>query len=108
MLAYYVEWHMRQALAPLLFDDDDKATADAQRDFIVTPAEPSPSAQDKARTLRTQDGFSVHSFQTMLADLATIAENRIRPDLPGADRFDQITRPTSLQRKALDLLGVEL
>ncbi len=108
MLAYYVEWHMRQALAPLLFDDDDKATADAQRDSIVTPAKPSPSAQDKARTLRTEGGFPVHSFQTMLADLATIAKNRIRPKLPGADSFDQITRPTPLQRKAFDLLGVKL
>jgi hypothetical protein len=99
---------MRQALAPLLFDDDDKATLDAQRDSIVTPAKPSPSAQDKARTLRTEDDFPVHSLQTMLADLATIAKNRIRPKLPGADSFDQITRPTPLQRKAFDLLGVTL
>jgi hypothetical protein len=76
MLAYYVEWHMRQALAPLLFDDDDKATAEAQRGSPVVPAKPSPSAQDKARTLRTEDGFPVHSFQTLIADLATIAKNR--------------------------------
>jgi hypothetical protein len=76
MLAYYVEWHMRQAFAPLLFDDDDKAAAEAQRDSIVTPAKPSPSAQAKARTLRTEDDFPVHSFQTLLADLATIAKNR--------------------------------
>jgi Transposase DDE domain len=108
MLAYYVEWHMREALAPLLFDDDDPASADAQRDSPVAPAEPSPSAQDKARTLRTPDDLPVHSFQTLLADLATIAKNRIRPKLPGADRFDQITRPTPLQRKAFDLLGVKL
>ena len=108
MLAYYVEWHMRQALAPLLFDDDDKVTAEAQRDSPVVPAKPSPSAQDKARTLRTEDGFPVHSFQTLLADLATIANNRIRPKLPGADSFDQITRPTPLQRTAFDLLGVKL
>jgi DDE family transposase len=63
MLAYYVEWHMRQALAPLLFDDDDKATAEAQRDSPVAPAKPSPSAQGKARTLRTEDDFPVHSFR---------------------------------------------
>jgi hypothetical protein len=68
MLAYYVEWHMRQALAPLLFDDDDKATAEAQRDSPVVPAKPSPSAQDKARTLRTEDDFPVHSFQTLIAE----------------------------------------
>ena len=108
MLAYYVEWHMRQALAPLLFDDDDKATAEAQRDSPVVPAKPSPSAQDKARTLRTEDDFPVHSFQTLIADLATIANNRLRPKLPGADSFDQITRPTPLQRRAFDLLGVKL
>jgi Transposase DDE domain len=108
MLAYYVEWHMREALAPLLFDDDDPASAYAQRDSPVAPAEPSPSAQDKARTLRTPDDLPVHSFQTLLADLATIAKNRIRPKLPGADRFDQITRPTPLQRKAFDLLDVKL
>jgi hypothetical protein len=108
MLAYYVEWHMRQTLAPLLFDDDDKATAEAQPDSPVVPAKPSPSAQNKARTLRTEDGFPVHSFQTLIADLATIAKNRIRPKLPGADSFDQITRPTPLQRKAFDLLGVKL
>ncbi len=96
------------ALTRLLFDDDDKATAEAQRDSPVAPAEPSPSAQDKARTLRTEDGFPVHSFQTMLADLATMTKNRIRPKLSGADSFDQITRPTPLQRKAFDLLGVKL
>ena len=107
-LAYYVEWHIRQALAPLLFDYDDHATAEAQRDSIVAPAKPSPSAQDKARSLRTGDGFLVHSFQSLLADLATIAKNRVRPKLPGAEPFDQITRPTPLQRKAFDLLGVKL
>jgi hypothetical protein len=107
MLAYYVEWHMRQALAPLLFDDDDKATADAQRDSIVAPAKASPGARDKARTLRTPDDPPVHGFQTLIADLATIAENRIRPKLPGAEAFDQITRPTPLQRRAFDLLGVK-
>ena len=85
-----------------------KATAEAQRDSPVVPAKPSPSAQDKARTLRTEDGFPVHSFQTLLADLAKIAKNRIRPKLPGADSFDQITRPTPLQRTAFDLLGMKL
>jgi len=88
---------------PLLFDDDDKATAEAQRDSPVVPAKPSASAQDKARTLRTEYDFPLHSFQTLIADLATIAKNRIRPKLPGADSFDQITRPTPLQRRAFDL-----
>ena len=108
MLAYYVEWHMRKALAPLLFDDDDKPTAQAQRDSIVAPATPSPKADRKALTKRTAEGFPVHSFPSLLADLATIAKNRIRPKLPGATAFDQITQPTPLQRRAFDLLGVTL
>ncbi len=108
MLAYYVEWHMRKALAPLLFDDDDKPTAQAQRDSIVAPATPSPKADRKALTKRTAEGFPGHSFPSLLADLATIAKNRIRPKLPGATAFDQITQPTPLQRRAFDLLGVTL
>jgi transposase len=108
MLAYYVEWHMRQVLAPLLFDDDDKASAAAQRASIVAPAQVSEKAQRKARTQRTDEGLPVHSFQTLLADLATIVKNRIQPRLPGAIPFDQITRPTPLQQRALDLLAVRL
>lgn len=108
MLAYYVEWHMRQALAPLLFDDDDKASAEAQRASIVAPAQVSEKAQRKACTQRTDEGLPVHSFQTLLADLATIVKNRIQPRLPGAIPFDQITRPTPLQQRALDLLAVRL
>jgi hypothetical protein len=108
MLAYYVEWHMRQALAPMLFDDDNKAGAEALRQSIVAPAQPSPQAQRKARTKRTEHGAPVHSFQTLLVDLATIVKNRIQPNLPGALPFDQITRPTSLQQRALALLGVRL
>ena len=108
MLAYYVEWHMREKLAPMLFDDDDPATAQAARASIVAPAQPSPSAREKAHTQRTADGHPVHSFHTLLDDLATIVKNRIQPKLPGAIPFDKITRPTSLQQRALNLLGVRL
>jgi hypothetical protein len=108
MLAYYVEWHMREKLAPLLFDDDDPETAQAARASIVAPAQPSPSAREKAHTQRTAEGHPVHSFHTLLDDLATIVKNRIQPKLPGAIPFDKITRPTSLQHRALDLLGVRL
>jgi hypothetical protein len=108
MLAYYVEWHMRQALAPLLFDDDDRTGAEAQRADVVAPAQPSPRAQAKAACKRTEHGEPVHSFQTLLADLATIVKNRIQPNLPGAEPFDQLTRPTPLQQRALDLLQVRL
>ena len=106
MLAYYLEWHMRRSLAPLLFDDHDPASA--QRSSSVAPATTSPAAQKKARTKRTDDGSPVHSFRTLLDDLATIAKNRLTPRLPGAQTFNLITRPTPLQGKAFDLLGIPL
>lgn len=108
MLAYYIEWHMRKALAPLLFDDHDKASGQALRGSVVAPAEPSPKAQRKAQTKCTEQGLPVHSFQTLLADLATIIKNRIQPKIPGVEAFDQVTRPTPLQQQALDLLRVRL
>jgi transposase len=108
MLAYYVEWHMRQSLAPILFDDDDRRAAARMRRSVVAPAERSPSAQLKARTRLTQDGLPVHSFPTLLADLATIVQNTVQPKLPGADSFLKTTVPSPLQQRALDLLGVRL
>ncbi len=98
MLAYHVEWHMRRALAPLLFDDDDPAAAEAAR--------PSPSARAKAGGKRTPRGLPVHSFQTLLADLATLTRNRVQPAAQGAVAADVLTRPTPLQAEAFRLLGV--
>jgi transposase len=108
MLAYYVEWHMRQALAPILFDDENLQQAQASRSSVVAPAQRSTSAKAKAGRKRTEDGFSVHSFRTLLKDLATICKNRIQPHLPGALAFDKITVPTPLQAKAMKLLRVKL
>jgi Transposase DDE domain len=108
MLAYYIEWHMRQALAPRLFDDEDQEAAQAQRPSVVAPAQPSPKARRKASRQRTDEGEPVHSFQTLLADLATIVKNRIAPKVVGVAPFDQTTRPTPLQQRALDLLRVRL
>ena len=108
MLAYYVEWHMRQRLKPLLFDDEEPEVAEAARASVVAPAEASPSAQDKARSKRTASGESVHSFRSLLDDLATITKNRVVAPLAGAEPFELITRPTALQRKAFTLLGVRL
>jgi transposase len=73
MLAYYVEWHMRARLAPMLYDDDDRAAAEALRKSPVAKAQRSPAALAKSATGRTADGVPVHSFQTLLADLATLA-----------------------------------
>jgi hypothetical protein len=106
MLGYYLEWHMRQRLAPMLYDDDDKQAAEALRASVVAKAERSPAAVAKQTTGRTEDGLPVHSFQTLLADLATLTRNTvttaIAPDLP----FTITTRPTPIQKKAFALLGV--
>jgi len=106
MLAYYVEWHMRRALAPILFDDDDKAGAEALRSSVVAPAQRSPRAQLKASTKRTEDGLPVSSFQDLLRDLATLAKNEVQPKQANLKAFDKITPPTPLQQKAFTLLGV--
>jgi hypothetical protein len=108
MLAYYVEWHMRRALAPLLFDDDDPVAAAAERRSVVAPAQRSPRAKAKALTKRTDDGAPVHSFQSLLGHLRTIVKDRVRLTSDAAIEFDKITTPTPLQQRALDLLGVSL
>jgi transposase len=108
MLAYYVEWHMRRLLAPLLFDDDDKPQAQAARISAVAPAQRSEAAKRKARTKLTSDGMKVHSFQTLLSDLATIVKNKIQPKDKTIAAFDMLTQPTVLQQRAFDLLGVTL
>ena len=108
VLAYYVEWHMRQRLAPLLFDDDNKPQAQLDRASVVAPARRSASALRKAQTKQTLDGMKVHSFQTLLGDLATIVKNRIQPKDKKIAAFDILTRPTALQQRAFDLLGLIL
>jgi transposase len=108
MLSYYVEWHMRRALAPILFDDDDKPGGDALRSSVVAPAQRSARALAKAHTQRTSDGQPVHGFTTLLRDLATIAKNHVLPKTPDATPFDMVTRPTPHQKRALDLLSVNL
>jgi transposase len=108
VLAYYVEWHMRQLLAPILFDDDDKPQAQAARASIVAPAQRSQAAQLKALTKQNRDGMKVHSFQTLLGDLATIVKNKIQPINENIAAFAMLTQPTAIQQRAFDLLGVSL
>jgi len=103
MLSYYVEWHMRQALAPMLFDDDDPQAAEAARSSIVSPAARSPKAQSKDDSKRTADGLPVHSFQTLLKDLATLTRNEVRV---GEQTLPMLATPTPVQQKALQLLQV--
>ncbi len=108
MLAYYVEWHMREALSTLLFQDEEMA-ASSQVSSVVAPAQRSKKALTKAATKRTEENLPVHSFATLLQDLATIVKNKIQSHLPGANlTFEKITQPTPMQQKAFDLLGVSL
>src|SRR5437588_1188941 len=104
MLAYYLEWHMRQALAPILFDDHDRAAAQAQRTSPVAKAKVSPAAQRKHQTKRTDDGLPVHSFRSLLADLATLTRNQVR--FGSGNTFTVLATPTRLQQHAFNLLGV--
>ncbi|MGH2750768.1 MAG: IS1634 family transposase [Actinomycetota bacterium] len=106
MLAWYVEWHMRQALAPMLFSDDDKDAAEAQRKSPVEHAQRSGRARAKAATKRNADGAPVHSFKSLLADLATVAVDRIQPRDDAIPAFDKVTVPTPVQQRAFGLLGV--
>ncbi|MGH7630961.1 MAG: IS1634 family transposase, partial [Gemmatimonadales bacterium] len=89
MLAYYVEWHMRRALAPLLFDDDDQAAAEAERRSVVAPAQRSPRAKAKALTKRTDEGEPVHSFQSLLRHLRTNREGSHAREVRRGDRVRQ-------------------
>jgi hypothetical protein len=106
MLAYYLEWHMRQALAPMLFDDHDPAAGEALRSSPVTKAQPSPAAERKARKKHTDDGQPVHSFRTLLADLATLTRNIVR--FGNAPEMALLAKPTEIQQRVFDLLGVKL
>ena len=108
MLAYYVEWHMRERLAPLLFDDHDRASAAAQRESIVRKAKRSQAAERKAQSKRTNDGFDVESFRGMLSLLGTIVKSWVRPRGTTMEPFIMVTIPNPHQRRALELLGVPL
>jgi transposase len=106
MLAYYLEWHMRQALKPVLFDEHDKAAADAARASIVARAERSEAAERKAATKRTHDGLPVHSFRSLLADLATVTRNTMALAQSPDATFVLYPKLTPVQERAFQLLGV--
>jgi len=105
MLAYYVEWHMRRDLAPLLFEDEDLPSARLTRD-PVAPARASDSARAKKAGRRTEEGLEVHSFDTLLAALATQCRNTCRMNTGGSSTFIRLTDPTPLQSRACQLLGL--
>ncbi len=105
MLAYYVEWHMRRALAPLLFDDHERPLPQGSP---VAPARRSVAAETKARRQRLEDGTPVHSFRTLLEELATLAKNRVRLKDAESVEFDELTEPSPIQQQAFQLLEVPI
>jgi len=106
MLAYHVEHHMRAKLAPMLYDETDHEAAAAMRASIVARAERSEAAIRKQTTGRTDDGLPVHSFQTLLADLATYSRIQATTALNEKYVFILHTRPTPIQQRAFERLGI--
>lgn len=107
MLAYYVQWHMRKALSPVLFQDDELDASRWTRN-AVTKAEPSESVRAKKRSKITPDGWPVHSFGSLLVDLATRCKNICRTgEGKTTIRFDQLTEATPFQIHVFDLLGIK-
>ena len=105
MLAYYVEWHMRKKLAPVLFDDHDRAAGEQLRESVVQPAQRSPAAAKKASSKRTDDGLPVHSFRGLMSELGTLVLNEMQLAEGGAT-FPLPTQPTPVQRRCFELLEV--
>jgi transposase len=105
MLSYYVEWHMRQALAPLLFHDEELVVDRLQRD-PVAPAQPSESVRRKKATRVTEDGMPLHSFQTLLAELGTRCRNTAHLKIDQARSLQIVTEFSPFQARAFQLLGL--
>jgi hypothetical protein len=108
MLAYYVEWHMRKVLAPLLFDDEQLTDNKKTRD-PVAPAEPSIQAKQKKSNRKTADGLPIHSFKTLLGELGmynrnycTIKQLNTKSGLP----INQYTELSPVQKRAFELLNL--
>jgi transposase len=104
MLSYYVEWHMRKALAEILFTDPEPEAT--ERESVVAAAQRSAAAATKAATKQTDDGLPVHSFPSLLDHLGTIVRNWVRPAGREVSPFTMVTESNPLQRRAFDLLGV--
>ena len=107
MLACHVEWHMRECLKPMLFDDDDPAGAARERASIVAPAQSSPAALRKRSSKLTANGGPVHSFHSLLRDLATCTINTVTTTLNQAYSFTLVATPTPIQAQAFTLLDVD-
>ena len=104
MLAYYVEWHLRRDLAPLLFGEGDSRLAEAQRRSPVEPARPSAPTKAKRGRKRTEDGFMVHNFRDLLRDLASLSLCTCQATGSKLPPFKRYTQPSPYQKRAFDLL----
>src|SRR6266436_3577362 len=107
MLAYHVEWHLREALAPLLFHDTGIDVARAERTSPVAKTEPSELMKAKKASKRSADGHRVMSFDTLIAHLGTLVRNTMRVPLHSKHRFTLHSKPTSLQEAAFKLLELD-
>jgi hypothetical protein len=107
MLAYHVEWHLRQALAPLLFHDTDLEAAKAQRASPVAKTLPSDTARMKKATKTNPAGETVMAFSTLMDHLATMTHNTVQADLHGKHSFTMIAKPTPTQKAAFQYLDFE-
>ena len=111
MLAYYVEWHMRQRLEPILYSDHDKAGAEAVivegRPSVVAPRQPSPAAKRKRSRHRTDEGTALTSFRDLLGHLGTLTLNSVTTPINPDYSFTVTATPTDLQQRAFELLGIK-
>jgi transposase len=107
MLAYHVEWHLRAALAPLLFHDTDLEAARAERASPVVKTEPSETVKKKKATKRSADGQRIMSFAGLIAHLGTFTRNIMRVPTSRQHRFTLYARPTPLQEAAFRLLDID-
>jgi hypothetical protein len=106
MLAYYVEWHMRERLKSMLFDDEHLDQANATRPSPVAKAVRSVHAKEKDKNKIADDGLPLHSFRTLLKDLGTLAYNVTHTHSSPDTKIVLTTRPTPLQTKAFQLLAL--
>jgi transposase len=107
MLTYHVEWHLREALAPLLFHDTDLAAAKAERSSPVAKTEPSETVKAKKATKRSADGQRIMSFTNLIAHLGTLVENTMRVPSSKAHHLTLYSKPTPLQEAAFKLLNLD-
>jgi len=105
LLAYYVQWHLKRAWAPLLFEEEN-LSADRRRRDPVAPAKPSAKTQRKKATQQTDDGLPVHSFETLVRELGTRCRNTCVLASDPSQSFQQLTEMTALQAEAFKLLKV--